>query len=86
MFPLDLASFEHYLAQRKLANEARRPYLIRWVRRYLQGAGARADLNPSDRMQVFADEIQADSRLADWQKQQALQAVHRYVTASPPIC
>jgi hypothetical protein len=84
MFLLDLAPFERYLAQRKLADERQRPHLLRWVRRYLQGTGARTDLNPSDRMEVFANEIQADSRLADWQKQQALQAVHLYVNSFLP--
>ncbi len=82
--PLDLGPFEQYLAQRRLAGEAQRPYLIRWVRRFLQSAGGRTDLNPMDRERVFEDEISADSRLEEWQKQQAMRAVHLYLNSFLP--
>lgn len=82
--PLDLAPFEHYLAQRHLASEKQRPFLIRWVRHFLQRTGGRTDLESADRERLFADEISADLKLAEWQKQQAIHAVHLYLNSFLP--
>jgi hypothetical protein len=84
VLPLDLAPFEQYLALRHLGNEAQRPYLVRWVRRFLQSTGSRTDLEPTDRERIFADEISANLKLAEWQKEQAIRAVHLYLNSFLP--
>jgi hypothetical protein len=53
VLPLDLGHYDHHLAERHLAGEAQRPYLVRWVRRFLQSASGRADLKKTAKGVTF---------------------------------
>ncbi len=54
VLPLDLTAFDQYLTRRRLANEKQRPYLVNWVRRFLQDTGERVDLEAVDRERIFS--------------------------------
>jgi integron integrase len=86
MKELDLAGFDAYLAQRRLSDDRRRPHLLRWVRRFLLTAGARADLGPEDQKRLFQDALDGDAKLEDWQRQQAMDAVRLYLDHYLPWC
>ncbi|MEM3421927.1 MAG: integron integrase [Candidatus Hadarchaeum sp.] len=79
MNTLSLEPFEAYLAKRQLVPERQRPYLVRWVRLFLQGPGGDKGLSPADQKKLFQDALDKDRRLEDWQRRQAMQAVELYL-------
>jgi integron integrase len=83
---LDLGGFDEYLKARRLSDDRRRPHVLRWVRRFLQSAGARKDLGPEDRKRAFQGALEADGRLEDWQRKQAMDAVGLYLDHYLPWC
>lgn len=84
MNTLSLELFEAYLAKRQLVPERQRPYLVRWVRLFLQGPGGDKGLSPADQKKLFQDALDKDRRLEDWQRRQAMQAVELYLDQFVP--
>ena len=82
--PLELGAFDTYLAERRLADDTHRPFMVRWVQRFLERTSHRKDLTPDDRLQLFMNELSADSHFADWQRDQALCAVKLYLHSYLP--
>jgi hypothetical protein len=76
---ISLEGFDAYLAERRLADDRHRPHLVRWARRFLQGAGADRTLAPEDRKSLFLEGLEADARLEEWQRRQAANAVDLYL-------
>lgn len=68
---LDLEGFSAYLDKRGLGKKRQRPYLVRWVKRFLLGAGTRVDLEAADRKRLFEEKLRGDGRFQEWQVKQA---------------
>ncbi len=79
MKELDLTGFDEYLAKRRLADDRRRPYLVRWVRRFFLDTAGNRDLSGEDLKRAFEDSLGRDEKLEDWQREQALVAVGLYL-------
>jgi len=79
MSPLPvLPEFQQYLLSRKLVPEKNAPYFAYWVKRYLAFSIPLAKLDKTEILQRFLDDLQARQPLADWQVQQAREAVQLY--------
>ena len=59
----DLSAFNSYLSERRLADDAHRTFLVRWVQRFLARTADRKDLSPDDRLQLFVDELGAEGQM-----------------------
>ncbi|MFH0766229.1 MAG: integron integrase [Calditrichota bacterium] len=74
---LDLAGFQDFMIERKLAPERNIPFYVKWVRRFLQTVPPRGDLSLADRIAVF-DNMLLGEKVGDWQRNQACEAVKLY--------
>ncbi len=74
----DLYDGEAYLKPRKLVDDRYLPYYIRWVQRFLRGAGADQRLSPADALAAFAQQSERDARVEKWQVRQAVRAVYLF--------
>ncbi len=75
---IDLQPFESFIRERSLAPERNIPYYVSWVRRFLQATLPSAAVTSEDRLRAFMDQLGRDSRVLDWQLQQAARAVDLY--------
>ncbi len=73
-----LPEFQQYLLSRKLVPEKNAPYFAYWVKRYLAFSIPLAKLDKTDILQKFIEDLQSRQPLADWQLQQAREAVQLY--------
>jgi len=80
-----LNRFQKYLERHCLAFPRQIPHLLRWVNRFHQTSPDPA-LSLSDRLRVFATALKGDTRLAPWQRDQAVTAVELWFQfqAEPP--
>ena len=62
---IDLKGFEQFVTDRNLVAEDRRPFYLRWVRRYLQSDLGADELLESDKLQLFSDQLAGDSSVKD---------------------
>lgn len=60
----------------RLARPNAAPYLVRWVRRFLDSPASPLPL--ADRVRLFCESLEHDQRIADWQVRQAHQALRIY--------
>ncbi len=79
---IDLQPFESFIRERSLAPERNIPYYVSWVRRFLQATLPSAAVTSEDRLRTFMDQLGRDSRVLDWQLQQAARAVDLFIRAS----
>ncbi len=80
---IDLQPFESFIRERSLAPERNIPYYVSWVRRFLQATLPSAAVTSEDRLRAFMDQLGRDSRVLDWQLQQAARAVDRLYARLP---
>jgi len=73
-----LAEYHKYLTCRKLANEARAPYFVRWVREFLRFAKGKTDHKFETVIEMFRCHLEQNPRIEDWQIRQAIDAVIIY--------
>jgi len=85
-----LPEFQDFLLSRKLAPEKNVSYYAFWVSKFLSFSNSNEDLNQNLRIERFLLSLKADEKVADWQLEQARQALRLYVghflegdTASP---
>lgn len=57
----ELGAYETWLTTRGITDARHTPFYARWVRRFLQSAGAELTLTPEDRLLRFSDQIGQDA-------------------------
>jgi integron integrase len=73
-----LADFGEYLLRERLVPEKNAPFLVRWVRRFLQSDTPQPDEALADRVQRFRERLEGEGHWGEWQVNQAEQAVRLY--------
>ena len=71
----DLAGFQTFLADRRLAQENQIPHFTRWVRRFLWHCGGDMRSVSPDSILTFRRVLENETALRDWQVRQADNAV-----------
>lgn len=71
-----LQRFAEFILNARLARPNAAPYLVRWVRRFLDSPASPLPL--ADRVRLFCESLEHDQRIADWQVRQAHQALRIY--------
>lgn len=66
---VDLHDVEAYLKTRELVDDRRLPYYIRWIQRFLLGAGADRRLSPADALAAFTRQLERDARVGSGGRQ-----------------
>ena len=75
---LDLSPFTSFIKTRKLVPEKYVSYYVSWVRRYLQAEIPAVVVSDKDRLRFFCEQLERDTRIQDWQIDQARRAVELY--------
>jgi integron integrase len=75
---IDLQAFEVFIKSRGLVPEKNLPYYLSWVRKFLQATLPSAAVTPNDRLKAYIDQLGRDTRVTEWQIQQASRAVDLY--------
>ena len=75
----DLAGFQTFLADRRLARENQIPHFARWVRRFLWHCGGDTRNVSPDSILTFRRVLENETALHDWQVRQADNAVAIYL-------
>jgi len=75
---IDLDQVAEYWKSRKLVDDNRLTYYIRWLSRFLIGPGGNPRLSAADAQRIFLDGLERDGGVADWQIRQAACAVDLY--------
>jgi integron integrase len=79
MSPLPtLPEFQQYLLSRKLVPEKNAPYYAYWVSRYLAFSNLLENMDKTEMLQRFLDDLQSRQHMEGWQVQQAREAVQLY--------
>jgi integron integrase len=73
-----LADFGVFLIRDKVVPEKHAPFVVRWVRQFLESDRPGAGESLEDRVRRFLDRLEADAKITDWQVAQARQAVRLY--------
>jgi len=73
-----LDEYHKYLICRKLAKKARIPYLVRWVRQFLQFAKGHTGHKFETVIEMFRCHLEQNPGIEDWQIRQAIDAVIIY--------
>jgi hypothetical protein len=73
-----LDEYHKYLTLRKLAKADQIPYLVRWVREFLQFARAKTGHKFETVIEMFKQHLEQNPRVEDWQTRQATDAVIIY--------
>jgi len=73
-----LDEYHKYLLHRGLAKESHVPYLVRWVRQFLQFAKGHTDHKFETVIEMFRQHVEQSPRITDWQIRQAIDAVIIY--------
>lgn len=75
---VSLADFGTFLLREHLVQERHAPFLVRWVRQFLESDRPAAGEALEDRVQRFRERLEANEKIADWQVAQAEQAIRLY--------
>ena len=75
---VDLDEVAAYWKSRKLVDDNRLTYYIRWLSRFLIGPGANPRLSAADAQRLFIEGLERDGGVASWQIRQAARAVELY--------
>jgi len=75
----DLAGFQAFPAERRLAREHQIRYFVRWVQRFLWHCHGKLDRVSHDSILRFRNVLENETALADWQVRQAENAVAIYL-------
>ena len=73
-----LAEYHKYLILRKLVKEEQAPYLVRWVREFLQFARDKTGYKFETVIEMFRVHLEQNPGIKDWQIRQAIDAVIIY--------
>jgi len=73
-----LDEYHKYLMHRRLAKEAHTPYMVRWVRQFLQFAKDKTGHKFETVIEMFRHHLEQNPRITDWQMRQAIDAVIIY--------
>ena len=84
MYHIDLQPFEDFMKARNLVPEKYRSFYARWVRRFLLSEFNAQDLAAKDKVACFLDQLARDSKVQEWQVNQAEQAVRLYLNVYLP--
>jgi len=74
-----LPEFQKFLASRKLVPEKNVPYYARWVSNFLDFSNKNQDINCDLQVEAFLNYIKPQKDIADWQMQQAKEALQLYI-------
>lgn len=72
-----LGRFGEFLLKAKLADSQKAPHMVRWVRWFL-GRPASDQESLADRVRLFREHLGRSTRIADWQLEQAEQALRLF--------
>ena len=75
---IDPDQVAEYWKSRKLVDDNRLTFYIRWLSRFLIGPGGNPRLSVGDAQRIFIDGLERDGGVADWQIRQAAHAVDLY--------
>ena len=75
---VDLHDVDSYWKSRNLVDDRHRPYCLRWLQRYLSGPWGAGRLAPGDALAAFAQHLERDDRLEEWQVRQAVRSVELF--------
>ena len=73
-----LDEYHKYLILRKLAKEEHVPYLVRWVKEFLQFAKDKTGHKFETVIEMFRQHLEQNSEIKDWQIRQAIDAILIY--------
>jgi len=75
-----LPDFQQYLLSRKLVPEKNVTFYAYWASRYLTFSGSLKDADATEALRLFLEDLQSRQNIADWQIQQAKEAIQLYTT------
>ncbi len=75
----NLSDFQIFLASNKLVPEKNIPYFAHWVSKFLSFSNKNEDLNIDLRIRKFLTQLSNNKIIADWQVQQAENALKLYI-------
>jgi len=75
-----LAKFGEYLLQKSIVAPGKERFLVHWARRFYQFSEKYPGHSWTEQLQMFLDSLAGDSRVEDWQLQQAEEAVRLLFT------
>lgn len=73
-----LADFGEFLLRERIVKDQHAPYMVRWVRQFLEKDRPQAGEALEDRVRRFCENLEAAGRFEDWQVKQAEQAIRLY--------
>jgi len=73
-----LPDFQQYLLSRKLVPEKSATFYAYWANRYLTFTKRHQDVDPPEALRRFLENLQSQEKIAEWQIQQAKEAVQLY--------
>src|SRR4030042_4759800 len=81
MLPLQtLPDFQQYLLSRKLVPEKSVTFYAYWANRYLMFSQRLKNADAAEALRLFLENLQSRENIADWQIQQAKEAIQLYTT------
>lgn len=79
-----LAEFEHFLHEQNTVRPNQRPFYVQWVKRYLSFVDTEEWLPEGDTIPRFLNSLRSKNRFADWQINQAMDAIICYLHSFLP--
>ena len=79
MFNKTLPEFQKFLVSRRLVPEKNVSYYASWVSKFLAFSNDKKELNQDLRVKEFLNRLGSKKNIADWQVQQAKQALQLYI-------
>jgi hypothetical protein len=73
-----LPDFQQYLLSRKLVPEKSVTFYAYWANRYLTFSKRLKNADAAEALQLFLEDLQSRENIADWQIQQAKEAIQLY--------
>ncbi len=75
-----LPDFQQYLVSRKLVPEKNTAFYAYWANRYLWFSRRLKNADEAEALRLFLEDLQSRQNIADWQVQQAKEAIQIYTT------
>src|SRR4030066_626942 len=75
-----LPDFQQYLLSRKLVPGKSIPFYAYWANRYLEFSKRQKNADAAEALRLFLEDLQSRENIADWQIQQAKEAIQLYTT------
>ena len=73
-----LADFGVFLLKERLVPENHAPFVVRWVRQFLNTSSSAPQEALADRVRRFVERLEAEGKFADWQLKQAEESIRLY--------